>query len=254
MHQNKNILEKKQATSYALSFSQVFEKSFEIYKEMFAQSGIAVLLYSIIIVGVNFTLMTHIFEFNFLEMSEKGFVLKDYTALQILLYLGITALVVGLTTPMMAGIFLMCKQTQLKQEVLISSIFELYQTSHFKSIFIFSFSLSVISSLVSLGFDLIELPFLALVFYPLIYLMTFLVYPLIIFQNLTAFQALRTSFILVSKNILIIFALMLVAALASFIGIFGLCIGIFFTVSFFYCVQFSTYMSIFPNEEPETIE
>lgn len=249
MERNKSHLQKKMDTGYQLEFGQVFEKGFEIFKNVFAQAGVAIILFSILSGVVNFTLMTFIFEINFLEMSEVGFELKDQEELKILIYVLITTLIVGLITPMSVGILLLCKQAHKKEEVRISSIFELYNTAHFKEIFIFSTLLSLISSFTSLGLDMIELPLLLFVFYPLVYLFTYLVYPLIVFQNLSAFEAVGVSFNLVGKNVFIILALIIVAALASLLGFFALCIGIFFTIPFYYCILFSIYESILPFEE-----
>jgi hypothetical protein len=254
MNSKKSLLQSKIDSGYDLEFSQVFEKSFEIYKKMFAQAGVAVLLFSILSAVVQFTLMTVIFEINFLEISEIGFQLQNQDELKVLLFLVLTTVNAGLIAPMIAGILLLCKQAHLNEAVQISSIFELYNTSHFKDIFIFSTLLSLFGSLSSLGFEVLEMNYLSFILQPLMYVFTFLVTPLIVFQNLNTFQAIGASFSLVGSKIFIIIGLMIVGALASILGIFALCLGLFFTIPFFYCIQFSVYESIIPIEKVNELD
>jgi hypothetical protein len=254
MNFKKSLLESRLDSGYDLDFSQVFEKSFEIYKKMFAQAGVAVLLFIILSVIVQFTLMTVIFEINFLEISEVGFQLQNQDELKVLLFLVLTTVNAGLIAPMIAGILLLCKQAHLNEAVQISSIFELYNTSHFKEIFIFSTLLSLFGSLSSLGFEALELSYLSFLLQPLMYVFTFLVTPLIVFQNLNTFQAISASFNLVRRKFFVILGLMIVGALASILGFFAICVGIFFTIPFFYCIQFSVYESIIPIEKVNELD
>lgn len=254
MNLKKSILESKLESGYDLDFSQVFEKSFEIYKKIFAQAGVALILFSILVFVVQFTLMTTVFEVNFLEMSEEGFELHKQDELKVLLYLVLTTINTGIVAPMIAGILLLCRQAHLKEEVNISSIFELYNSPHFKEIFIFSTLLSLTGSLSNIGFEMIELSYLSFVLQPFLYVLTFLVIPLIIFQNLNTFQAIGASVNLVGRKIFIVILLMIVGFLASLLGLFGLCLGVFFTFPFYYCIQFSLYESVLPFENKNELD
>jgi uncharacterized membrane protein len=82
-------------------------------------------------------------------------------------------------------------------------------------------------------------------------LLTFMVIPLIIFGNLKAMEAIEGSMIIVSKQFFILFALMIVSALFMMLGIFGFCIGIFFTFPFLHSMQFCIYNEIIGADTPQ---
>ena len=68
--------------------------------------------------------------------------------------------------------------------------------------------------------------------------------PLIIFGNIKAIAAIKTSIILFFKNPLPLFSLIFVGYIFSAIGAFLFYIGIFFTLPFLYSMQFAVYNSI----------
>ena len=68
--------------------------------------------------------------------------------------------------------------------------------------------------------------------------------PLIVFGNLNATEAIKSSVIIVSKQPLVLLGLLIVAVIAGIIGIFGLCIGIFFTLPFMYSMNYVIYKTI----------
>ena len=71
---------------------------------------------------------------------------------------------------------------------------------------------------------------------------------------MNATDAIKYSFLLVSKQPLILLGLTIVAGIGSALGIFGLCIGIFFTLPFMYSMNYVIYKSIVGFDETSEID
>jgi hypothetical protein len=74
---------------------------------------------------------------------------------------------------------------------------------------------------------------------------------LIIFGNLQAIEAIKGSMIVVSKQFFILMGLLIVSLLFTMLGIFGFCIGIFFTMPFIYSMYYSIYNEIIGDNDTE---
>ena len=72
--------------------------------------------------------------------------------------------------------------------------------------------------------------------------------PLIVFQNLTAIEAIKTSIAVVAKNPLVIFALLVVGIIGALVGFVGCIIGVFFTIPIVYSINYCLYEAIFEKE------
>ncbi|MEG1229397.1 MAG: hypothetical protein RSD71_11945, partial [Flavobacterium sp.] len=84
---------------------------------------------------------------------------------------------------------------------------------------------------------------------------TFFTIPLIIFGDLKAIDAIKSSIILVSKNPVIIFCLFIIGFLGSLVGLVACCVGVIFTAVFNTSITYATYFSIFSEEEePDSID
>jgi uncharacterized membrane protein len=80
--------------------------------------------------------------------------------------------------------------------------------------------------------------------------------PLIVFGNLKAIDAIKSSLIIVTKNPLNIFAFFIIGFLGSMVGFIGCCVGIIFTVVFNSSMIYATYFAIFgtQSEEEDSID
>jgi hypothetical protein len=81
-----------------------------------------------------------------------------------------------------------------------------------------------------------------------------MVIPLIIFLNLNTLNAIEVSIKLVLKKPLIIFVLVIVAAILSYIGLFAICIGYLFTFVFNYIVYYQIYISAVPRDDSSELD
>jgi len=90
-------------------------------------------------------------------------------------------------------------------------------------------------------FESFGIRFLGVILTYTISFFTFLVIPLIIFGNLKVAEAIKGSFIIVSKQFFILLGLLIVAVIMAMLGLIGFCIGIFFTIPFIYSMYYAIY-------------
>ena len=73
--------------------------------------------------------------------------------------------------------------------------------------------------------------------------------PLIIFENQTALNAMSNSSRIFVKHPFTIIISLVFAFIIAMLGIFALCIGIIFTIGYFYTMNYTVYNEIIPIDE-----
>lgn len=254
----KERIEAISANGYELDFGTVFEHAFENYKKIALYAGL-MFLFFFIALAILFMIgmVSYIGVENMEEFSKKltQFSELKEKPLDILLQINAGMLLLsGLLNPFMAGFFKMADCAEKDEEFHVSTMFTYYKSPYFVNIFIAIFIISLVnmglSTLIELaGFNIIgTLISLTLSF------STFLVVPLIVFGKLNAIDAIKSSIIIVSKQPLVLLGLIIVAIIASAIGIFGFCIGILFTMPFIYSMNYVIYSTIIGIDSPKEIE
>lgn len=241
---------------YSLDFSTVFNHAFENYKKIALYFGLIILVFSVIFF---FALFSVLFAYYGVESMSKDFFenfdAQKQTSVQTLISLLATSVVSGLVAPFSAGFLKMADCADKDEEFNVSTIFTYYKTHHFSQIFTIGFIIAIISSAIStaIGAYFNEMGIISMSFLLnlIISYLTYLAIPLVIFGNLKALDALKSCLIIISKKPLLIFALVLVGFIGSFIGFFGCCIAIIFTLAFSTSMTYATYYGIFNMEEEE---
>jgi hypothetical protein len=244
---------------YSLDFSTVFNHAFENYKKIALYFGLIILVFSVIFF---FALFSVLIAYYGVESMSKDFIEnfdnQKHSAIQTLISLIVTSVISGLVAPFSAGFLKMADCADKDEEFNVSTIFTYYKTHHFSQIFAVGLIIAVISSAIStvIGNYFTEIGALcmSLLLNLIISYLTYLAIPLIIFGNLNALDALKSCLIIISKNPFIIFALVLVGFIGSFIGFFGCCIGVIFTLAFNTSMTYATYYGIFNMEEEDPID
>lgn len=246
---------------YSLDFATVFNHAFENYKKIALYSGLIILVFSIIafiaVVGILIAYFgAESISKNFFEEFEN----QDFTSVELLIQTVIVAVVAGIGAPFGAGFLKMADCADKDMEFNVSTIFSYYKSPYFGQIFVLTFLTTIVGSGIA---NLIEVSLnssggniIAVAIPYMISYWTYLSIPLIVFGKLNAIDALKSSFIVVSKNPLNIFAFFIVGLIGSVIGLFACCIGILFTVVFNSSMTYATYFGIFEvqNEEEDTID
>jgi hypothetical protein len=254
----KDRIEEIKKHGYSLDFGTVFESAFENYKKIAVYAGLMLLVFSIFIsIAMLMGLVSYIGIENMEEFGEK---MKQYSSLQempldvaIPLNVGLL-LFSGLLNPFMAGFFKMADCGEKGEEFHVSTMFSYYKSPYFLSIFLFVIIVGFINTGLAMLLQSAGLSFVGTVVNLLISFLTFLSIPLIVFGKLNAIDAIQSSSIIVSKQPLVLLGLVIVAAIGAVLGIFGLCIGIFFTWPFLYSMNYVIYKTIIGIDTTSEIE
>lgn len=246
MNSIKEKIEKITSNGYELDFGTVFEQAFENYKKIAVYAGSMLLIFTFLFVLLLFGLAIAVFGIGVITEYLKPGNLKPetFTGNFLLIYTGFIILITCLLSPFQAGFLKMADCGEKGEEFHVSTMFEYYKPTYFVNIVVATFIITLINSGLStlLGFTGIQSIGILTSF--LITLLTYLTIPLIVFGNLNAIDALKSSILIIVKQPLLILGLIIVSFIASLIGLMGLCIGIFFTLPFMYSMEYSIYKSI----------
>lgn len=265
MNYTENKLREIKQYGYSLDFGQVFGQAFENYKKT------ALIVGSIILVLIiAFTVLVGGFAGIVFGIGSITEFFTDYSLQSnttVLLIVNLIASVIGaaLISPLTAGLLKIADLAESNKEFNFSTAFDYYKSSYLKDLFISTIIITLFSGVFSTTLTIIEQYFpgsnfnwiLKLftifigIFTPLF---TFLTIPLIIFGNISGIEAITGSILLVRKNFWVILLLLIVGGIFSFIGIFGFCIGIFFTLPFLYSLEYIIYRNAVDIEEHSEID
>jgi hypothetical protein len=251
-------IEEISSKGYQLDFGTVFENAFENYKKIVLYAGLVLLVFSILFSVIVFTgIISYVGIENIEEFGNK---MKQYSALKVMpldIAIPLNAsiiLISALTNPFMAGFLKMADCGQKGEEFHVSTMFSYYKFPYFFNIFMSVILIGVMSTGLAMLFESVGLNFIGTVTSLLISFLTFLSIPLIVFGNLNATEAIKYSIVLVSKQPLVLLGLIIVAGIGAALGLFGLCIGVFFTWPFMYSMNYVIYKSIVGFDETSEID
>lgn len=242
---------------YLLDFGTVFESAFENYKKIALYAGLMLIVFSILTTIIVMSgLISYIGIENFEEFGNK---MKQMSSLKVmpldvLLPLNASVLFISaLISPFMAGFLKMADCGENGEEFHVSTMFSYYKSPYFFNIFIAVIIIGITGTGLAMLLEMAGLSFVGTVTSLLISFLTFMAIPLIVFGKLNATEAIQSSIILVSKQPLTLLGLLIVASIGAVLGIFGLCIGIFFTYPFIYSMEYTIYKSIIGIDDTSEI-
>ena len=251
-------IEEISANGYQLDFGTVFESAFENYKKIALYAGLMLLVFSILI---SIIMLAGIISYIGIEnIEEFGNKMKQMSTLKVMpleIALPLNAgliLISAIISPFMSGFLKMADCGEKGEEFHVSTMFSYYKFPYVFNIFISVLLIGIISSGLAMLLENIRLSFIGTVTTFLISFVTFLTIPLIIFGNFNASDAIKNSIILVSKQPLLLIGLTIVAGIGAALGIFGICIGVFFTWPFIYSMNYIIYKSIIGFDQTSEID
>jgi len=255
MPTTKETLDNIRANGYDIDFGTVFNNAFENYKKIALNAGLAVLLMSILVcVGIGL-LVVSVIGVAISTESLAQFKVENLSILWLVAYIFCAIIFGALMSPINAGLIKMAHFASVGEEFSVGTAFDYYRNEYFKEIVMATVVITFFSSVLSIGLQWVGFQWLGIIMSISISILTFLTIPLIIFGNLKAMEAIEGSILVVSKQFLILFALIIVAAIFSCLGFFGFCIGIFFTIPIIYAMYYAIYSAVIGNQTttPETV-
>jgi MFS family permease len=256
MNQTLERLKDIETNGYQVDFANVFNHAFENYKKIALYAGLVLfvfmVLFAILIAGslvsvIGVTAMTQ-------ELNPEKLKIENFSE-NTLLILGVISIFVGsILAPFNASFLKMADCGDKDEEFHISNLFSYYKLPYLTEIFIATLLISAISFGLANLLSLVKLSFLGTLIQWFISFVTILTIPLIIFGNLKAFDAIKYSIQIIFKQPTVLLGLMVVAIIASFVGVMACCIGVFFTLPFLFSMNYAIYTAIVGIDEKDDFE
>ncbi|HEX9151897.1 MAG TPA: hypothetical protein VF842_07420, partial [Flavobacterium sp.] len=222
MKTTKEKIEEIKSNGYQLDFGNVFNHAFENYKKIAVYAGLMIFVFSVLI-GI-LIVGALIFTFGVSILNEKSLEnLKNenFSATFMVVYVVGAIVLSCLLSPFPAGLIKMAHCGEKDEEFHVSTILEYYKAPYFKELVISTVLISLLSSGLSSLIDYAGIKIVGSLIAMLVSFFTFLTIPLIIFGNLKAIEAIKSSAIIVSKQPLVLLGLIIVSAIASMVGLIG---------------------------------
>lgn len=243
---------------YDLEFGTIFEKAIANFKKIFLIAGVTYIIISIVVLALLFGIMAALFGTTALLEDvtniENILPTASSSASAIILSIFGIAILSAISSPINAGLLKMAHLAETDKQFSIGTIFDYYKSKHLKDIVVASFLLALVSNGIASMFELISLGFIGQIITYVIAFFTFLTIPVIIFSNVSAMEAIKASIQLVTKQPLILLGLLIVSIIFAMLGIFALCIGIFFTLPIYNSMIYTIYSNIVTLDDKNEID
>lgn len=244
----KERIEEIKTNGYQLDFGTVFENAFENYKKIALYAGLMFLVFFILFsILTAIGILSYVGIENMEEFNEKLIHFSETKNQPLSLTLQINTVIIllsGILIPFMAGFLKMANCGEKGEEFHVSTMFSYYKTPYFFNILFAKFSIAFFNLGLSILFEFAGFAIIGTIVTLSIAFLTFLTIPLIVFGKLNAFEAIKSSVTIVSKQPLVLLGLIIVSGIGATIGIFGFFIGISFTFPFIYSMEYIIYDSI----------
>lgn len=260
----KDRIEEISRQGYPFSFDTIFNDTTRIYKNVALPAGLAFLFFGIVYF-IATSLLSQGIDASHIK-SNDGFsdIMREVKyqmenkPLQQKMTDSIVGFIVGvLMIPMVAGGVGLSRTFDTGKDGSMGGIFQYFKGHSFSDLFVsglllnlltfgigtlaeytqkFSLGLAFVLFLVNIGIAVLSVLFV----------------PLIIFGNLGPMEAIRGSFVVVSKNFWMILLLVVIVTVLCLLGLFACCIGVFFTLPLYCTFVYSLYKhSVGFDENPE---
>ncbi|WP_294220268.1 beta-carotene 15,15'-monooxygenase [uncultured Chryseobacterium sp.] len=223
------------------STGAVISHAFEMYKGVFLYAVVAMIIYGILgaviqgLTGMNSAAM-------FEDIRDSG----DYSNFSVFstpgfpLYLTLSGILGLVLSPLYVGLIYMINKYNTKNPIEFSDLFIGYR-QNFINILIYALLSGIISSIA-----------ISLCFFPIIFVYPLLMlgYPILLFENASATEALGKSFNIAKENYGVFLGATFVGFLLSMTGIVLCFIGIIVTAPFIFAVMYSLYCAHLGKPRP----
>jgi MFS family permease len=254
----KTTIEKIEAikkNGYQLDFANVFNHTFENYKKIALYAGLMILVFSILMGIVVAGVVIVTFGVSFLNQHAiENFKPENLSVSFIAIYILTMIIISCLVSPFVAGLIKMAHCAEKDEEFHVSTAFEYYKAPYLKEIITATLLIALFGSGLPAILDFVGIKFVGTLITMIVSFLTFLTIPLIIFGDLKAVDAIKSSVIIVSKQPLVLIGLLIVGTIASMVGFIGCCIGVFFTIPFMYSMYYAIYTAIIGIDSETELE
>lgn len=249
MNTVKNRIEEIKKQGYEFDFSVTFNHAFETYKKIAAIAGLAFMLFAILLSIVAVIYISTSLDWQQISQHPEQFKITNFSTAGIISYAISMILFTAISVPLSAGMMKMCHDADSGIEVTFGTAFQYYTGHYFVDLFMAGLLLGGFNIGIHIAFEFIDYAVWGSVITILVSIFTILFIPMIIFGNLRPIEAMKASAIVVSKELLMIFLLIIVGYIIGLCGILACCVGLFFTLPILYAIQYSIYVHAVGMEE-----
>lgn len=246
MEETKKRIEQIANQGYKLNPETILGQIAENYKKIALYAGFLILVFSFFLFSGTFLGLIYYFGMEkFLEMIKpENLKPEKFSENFKLLYSIASIIFTALISPFSAGFIKMAYCADRDQEFTTASMFDYYSTKYFKNLFLATLTITLFNTLISCIFELIGLPIVSVLATPLISFFTIMTLPLIIFGNLNAFDAIKSSMLIISKEPVFIASITIISMVIALFGFVIFIIGFIFTIPFLYSMYYIFYKEI----------
>lgn len=227
----------------------LIDESFATFKKSIWISGVGVLLMLFVVMPITcYSLFTYMDISSLDEFVEKSKALEsDFNYLLLNAVIGIVLSV--FIAPITAGFYKINHLAKQNKEFGLNNLFDYFKSPYFMPLAISAILAALYSNSIGLLLIYLNLQFVGSMMQIFIAFLFIFSIPLIIFEKQNALTAMSNSSKIFVKHPFTIILSLVFAFIIALLGIFALCIGIFFTVSYFYTMNYTLYNGIIPIDE-----
>ncbi|NMH28767.1 hypothetical protein [Flavobacterium silvaticum] len=222
-------VEKLMQEGYELDFNNVLAETKEHFKKTFAWGGLALTVLCMLVVPVVICIMLSVFGIDKLVGKPENITITSLGPGALALYMGFMGLLNTAITPYNAGLIEMNHRADTKNQLDLGTAFIHYGRRTFGNVLLLGVVVSLITTCVSTGVELLHFPGFSTVNIAFSFLFgcfSLLAIPLVIFGEFGPLEALSASFKLISKQFSTIFSLYVLAIFVAISGLLPMFIGI----------------------------
>lgn len=255
MNLTQKRIEEIKNNGYQIEFSDVFNHAFENYKKIALYAGLIIFIAYFILGIFGSGLVISVFGIeSFSKESLENLQNFNLSGEPLAIYISSMLVLALIIAPFTAGFLKMADCAEKDEEFNVATIFYYYRLPYLTNIIIATLIISIVNVPISSILQTLNLSFLGTVISFFVTLFTYLTIPLIVFGNFNAVDAIKTSFMLVSKQPLTIILLLIVSTLGAMVGFIGCCIGVIFTIPFIYSMTYAIYAAIIGKDTLEEVK
>lgn len=227
---------------------RIIDESFVTFKKSVWISGVGIILLSLLLVPIMFFAIFTFMGFSSMEdfVQKSKSLESDFNYLLMNAILGIV--LAAILTPITAGFYKINHLAKQNKEFGLNNFFDYYKSPYFQQLAISGVLTALYSNIIGLLLNYLNLPLIGSIMQAFVGLLFIFSIPLIIFENQNALKAMENSAKIAMKHPFTIILCLVFGIIIAMLGIFALCIGIFFTIGYIYTISYTLYDQIIPIE------
>jgi hypothetical protein len=245
-------------------FGQVFEQTIENYKKIVVQASIAILLMMFVFLGVMVGITVAFMVSSNIPTDAAAI---EQAMAEVPPYVNALFNITWaiLLTPLTAGFMIMAHEAEKRQPVSFSMIFAYFRKPGLKHLLLSALLVALFTEAVGEGVMYLTsdpdaltpnpaVTLLLMVFNIAVGALTLFIIPLIVFEDLTAIQAIRASIGVARKSFFTIVLLLIVVGICAVLGIFAFCLGIIVTLPLIFSCRYILYRNMVGIDQAEDVD